>query len=172
MPGFDLTIIRMSFKQYQKEISAAINGGAADKLDLFCHDVISRMLPYADAADLSDLSESEIDLINNLRKSVKNYPVDWAAVGQWLDSLSTIDERIEDDSLELDDDLIEFLGAVESWRNFAETGNKDAVCWVSEYLMNILDSYFAEDVKLENWLLTPEIKIEFDRQIAFLQGKS
>jgi hypothetical protein len=158
----------MSFQQYQSEIRAAINANTKQRLDLFCYDVVARMLPFVDATDKSDLLASEIVLVNKLRQEFNVYPVDWKKISEYLDSLNGIEQ---DDNCQWDNDLPEFLDAIGNWQYFVKTGSKDAVALVSEQIMNLLDCHYTEDQSLENWLTVPEIKSEFDKQIGFLQTK-
>lgn len=162
----------MSFNQYLEEISIAISKCPDDKLDLFCFDVISRILPFVEAVDVSDMYESEIELLNTLQREVKTYPVYWVSIGECLDSFTEIAEQDEIHAQDMDSAIIEFLSALGNWRIFSETGNKDAVYWVSQQLMNILDFHFVGSVPLDNWLTVPEINHEFNKQIMFLRGNT
>ena len=164
------TSAKLSFSDYQKEISKTIDFCNNEKLNLFCHDVVSRMLPFVDAADVSNLFESEVSLLNTLRQQVENYPVDWVVVNTCLDSLTEISEQDEDHAQDMNFDIVEFLCALDNWRNFHQTVNKNAVCSMSENLMNILDYYFIGDTNLENWLTVTELNIEFNKQILFLRN--
>jgi hypothetical protein len=162
----------MSFNQYLEEISTAISKCSDEKLDLFCFDVVSRILPFVDAVDVSDMYESEIKLLNALKHEVKTYPVNWASIGKCLDSFDEISEQDEIHAQDMDGAIVGFLSALGNWRIFCETGNKDAVYWVSQQLMNILDFNFVGTVSLDNWLTVPEIKHEFNKQIMFLRGNT
>ena len=142
-----------------------------DILNLFCHDVVSRIFTFVDEADNSDLYEAEIEHIKILRQEAKKHTVDWELAGKSLDELSKINEDDEDHGLDMDHSIVEFLCALDNWRVFSETRNKNySVCGVSENVMNILDLNFTEDVPLARWLKVPEINEEFNKQIAFLKN--
>ena len=160
----------MSFHQYQEEIRVAIVASPDNRLDLFCHDVISRILPFVEVADISDMFESEVDLKNKLQREVRNYPIDWIVVGKCLDSFSKIAEQDEEHAQDMDNSIVEFLCALDNWRCFNKTGSKVAVGAVSENLMNILDFNFVGNVSLDKWLSVPELNHEFNKQIKFLRG--
>jgi len=160
----------LSFKQYQEEIKAAVKACDTERLNLFCHEVVSRILPFVFEADISDLYEPEIKLLKVLQREAQNYPIDWSIAGKSLDELSKIDENDEAHGLDMDGSIVEFLCALDNWRSFCETKNKESVCRVSENLMNILDFYFVENASLEKWLSVPELNAEFNKQILFLRN--
>jgi len=141
-----------------------------EKLNLFCHNIVSRILPFVENADNSDLYESEIEHIKVLQQEAKKNPIDWKMVGKCLDELTKINDGDEDHGLDMDHSIVEFLCALDNWRVFSETQNRNSVCGVSENMMNILDLNFTEDVSLAKWLTVPEINEEFNKQIAFLKN--
>lgn len=162
----------LSFSHYQEAIKAAVEACRDDeKLNLFCYEVVSRILPFVDEADFSDLYESEISHLTILRQAAENSVIDWEMAGKSLDELGKIDEEDEEHALDMDGSIVEFLCALDNWRGFCETKNKDSICGISENLMNILDFNFVEDTPLEKWLTVPEINTEFNKQILFLRNK-
>lgn len=160
----------LSFSDYQNEISKAIKSCDNEKLNLFCHDVVSRILPFVDRADNSELYESEIEILKILRQEAQKDTIDPALVGKYLDNLSKIVEEDEAHGLDMNGCIVEFLCALDNWKCFNETGSKAAVAAVSENLMNILDFNFVEDVSLKSWLTVPEINTEFNKQILYLRN--
>lgn len=161
----------MSFNQYQEEIEKTICNCSDEKLDRFCHDVITRMQSFINLEDVNDLSEDETGVLKNLREGIKNYPIDWMETAKYLDYFTEIAEQDQYDNFrEFDSDFIEFLSAIDSWRIFHETGSKEAVCAVSEHLMNRLDSIFVTEMNIEKWLTVPEINAEFNKQMLFLKS--
>jgi hypothetical protein len=163
----------MSFYQYQEEITKAIGNCSTEKLDKFCYEVISRMLSFINFEDISGMSEAEIEVLKNLREEIKKYPVDWTAVSKCLEYFTEIAKQEGDDFREFENDIIEFLSALDSWLIFHETRDRVAVARVSEHLMNILDWNFVDGREpLEKWLSVPEINTEFNKQILFLRNSS
>jgi hypothetical protein len=160
----------LSFQNYQEEIRTLVETCSDEKLDLFCREIVSRILPFVHEADTSDLYETEINFLEILQQEVEKYPIEWKIVNKCLDKLTEINEDDEDHGMNIDHSIVEFLCALDNWRLFNDTRNKVAVCGVSENFMNVLDYNFTSEVSLERWLIVPEINAEYNKQIFFLRG--
>lgn len=159
----------MSYYQYKEEITQLVNGKSIEVLDAFANDIIKRIIGHVKTTSPDDLFESEKALITEIFNLIETNNIDFDKIGIMLDELTKISQEDEDHAIKMEVVFIEFLSALDNWRLFRKTKDKNAVVGVSENLMNILDHYYTDDADLIAWLAVPEIGNEFALQAKFLQ---
>ena len=131
----------MSYDQYNQVIRKNLAPCDPRVLDAFCQDVILRILPFVESVDKSSLWPRETERIDLLANMVRSQCFDWQTAGRLLDELTAI--SMEDDlhAMAMDGDLIQFLSALDCWREVVASGDQEAAAAVSEAIMNILDFF-------------------------------
>lgn len=159
----------MSYDKYKTELAKYIAKATNEKLDAFCHEIVLRILPFVEKADETSLFDEELIMVNKLKLMIKLPKMNWFEAKTYLGKLTEIAEQHDEHAIEIDEDIIGFLCALDSWSIFANTYDKSSVENVSEAMMNILDSYYIDQVSLEDWLSVPQIMREFELQKDFLK---
>ena len=162
----------MSYSQYKEEIVALVAKNSNERLNEFATKILQKTLKYVKAMNWAGLQPEEVPVIQKLVALVESQQIDWPQMGLLLDQLTEISESSSDDAEEMPLEFLEFLVALDNWRAFEETGDKEAIAFVAENLMNLLDHYYVGDVSLDDWLMVPQIREEYLAQVQFLSNSN
>lgn len=159
----------MSYDHYRYLIEKTVDSCSFEKLDHFCRDVVSRMLDNIQSDDMTVLKKSEFNLVTRLISMVRQNPLPWHQAGAILDEISDLEDQADVEDA-ISGSLMEFLCAMDSWRDLQENKVPVAAAAVSESLMNLLDSKIDPDLRSDEWLSIPPLRDEFARQVQFLKA--
>jgi hypothetical protein len=157
-----------SYDDYRTELERSLSPKSFATQRQFARDVLRQFLPYVENADKSGQWDEELKLIEMLADTVRSGEFSIAAIEAALRRFHELAQEDEVHATETDSDIVDFLCALESFVALECKQDSHAAAHISESLMNILDRYFTDDTPLSEWLRTPEIRKEFDRQLAVL----
>ncbi|WP_020395323.1 hypothetical protein [Thiolinea disciformis] len=159
----------MSYDHYRYLIEKTVDSCSFETLDQFCRDVVSRMLDHIQSDEMTSLKKREFTLVTNLISMVQQNPLPWDQAGAILDEISELEDQADiEDAIE--GDLMEFLCAMDSWRDLQDNKVPIAAAAVSESLMNMLDAKVDPAKRSDEWLSVPPLRDEFARQVHFLKA--
>ena len=157
----------MDFNDYETRINEAVAAASPEQAETFALGVLRRMLPFVAQAEREALLEEEAQLLDQALAMVESGDLDVPELAQLLDRLTELGEDDDERVIDIHGDITEFLAALDWYRQYREDGDRESLAGISAGILNILDFYHSEDDG-DDWLEVPELRSEFDAQMAAL----
>lgn len=157
-----------SFSDYQRVILKAVLSATEEQRATFISGVLSRLVGMLSDEDEDTLNAEELEIHHQLIAMVNSQSMDWNGLAQFLDRLTEIAEDDEDHAIDVDPNIVEFWSALENYRTYVSDALPAQLAHLSENILNILDYHYTDDTPLSQWLHTPQIRQELERQMRDL----
>ena len=154
-----------SFSDYERAILKAVQSSTQEQRTVFVSGVLSRLTGLLGDDGEDTLNVEELEIHHQLLTMVKTKSIRKEALAPLLDRLTEIAEEDEDHAIDVDPNIVEFWSALENYRAYLSEASPEALASMSENIPNVLDYHYTDETPLSQWLQTPEIRQEFERQM-------
>ena len=157
----------MDFNDYETRINEAVAAASPEQAETFALGVLRRMLPFVAQAEREALLAEEAQLLDRAMAMVTSGELDVPELERLLDRLTELGEDDDERVIDIHGDITEFLVALDCYCQYRAEGDRESLAGISAGILNILDFYHSEDDG-DDWLEVPELRHEFDAQMAAL----